>query len=285
MLGHRVMVVSTDEDGASVQVSDGEERRTLRSRALVLASGFGSDLTGQLGLGKVGDFATGVQAEVMAPDVDRIHVYFGRGIAPGSFAWLVPTREGRALVGLLCRHRGHAHLEKLLLKLQAQGVVTEVTRAPSRWGIPLRPLPRTYGRRVLAVGDVAGQVKPTTGGGMYYSLLASEIAADTLHSSLLEGDLSAQRLSRYEVGWKALLSREMEVGYSARRLFELTGDRQIDFVMHTIARNGFHQELVDSAAASFDWHSGVIGKLLGHPILAKTLQIANPILAATASHS
>ncbi len=119
MLGQRVLEVSTDDDGASVQVSDGEGRRTLRARALVLASGFGSDLTGQMGLGKVGDFATAVQAEVMAPEVDRIHVYFGRDTAPGSFAWLVPTREGRALVGLLCRHRGHAHLENLLLRLQA----------------------------------------------------------------------------------------------------------------------------------------------------------------------
>ena len=100
LLGDRVVDVSIDGDHASVRLTDEMEGRTLRSRALVVASGFGSELTGQLGLGRVGDFATGVQAEVVAPGADEIHVYFGRGIAPGFFAWLVPTSGGRAPGGV-----------------------------------------------------------------------------------------------------------------------------------------------------------------------------------------
>ena len=46
------------------------------------------------------------------------------------------------------------------------------------------------------VGDAAGQVKPTTGGGIYYALRASEIAAETLHQALGHMDLSASRLKQ-----------------------------------------------------------------------------------------
>ena len=284
LLGYRVTELSCERGYVSVQITDERERRSLSGRALVVASGFGSELTGQLGLGRVGDFVTGVQAEVMAPGVEDIHVYFGREVAPGFFGWLVPTVGGRALVGLLTRHKGPVHLERLLLKLEADGIVKEVTKGPGRWGVPLRPLERTYGERVVVVGDAAGQVKPTTGGGIYYAFLASEIAAEVLDRGLREDDLSACRLREYEREWKSLLSLEMEVGYGARRLFEASRDRQIDFVMHTVAKNGIYKELVGSRAFSFDWHSGAIMKLMGHPIIGKALTHINPILASLAPH-
>ena len=285
LLGYRVTSVSTDENCASVQLTDDAERQTLTARALVLASGFGSDLTGQLGLGRVGDYVTGVQAEVLAPHLDRIHVYFGRGVAPGFFAWLIPTSGGKALVGLLSRHHGHAHLEKLMLRLRTDGSITEVTKSPAQWGIPLRPLGRTFGERVLVVGDAAGQVKPTTGGGIYYSLLASEVAAETLDGALRVNDLSASKLGLYEKGWKGMLCRELEIGYSARRLFESLRDRQIDFLMHTVANNGIYKDLASSGWVSFDWHSGVITRVMGHPLIGKALTTINPLLSNMASHS
>jgi digeranylgeranylglycerophospholipid reductase len=95
-----------------------------------------------------------------------------------------------------------------------------VIKSPARWGIPLRPLPRSHGERVLVVGDAAGQVKPTTGGGIYYSLVASDVAAETLRTALIEDNLSASSLSYYEKSWRSALSKELEVGYSARRIFE-----------------------------------------------------------------
>lgn len=282
LLGHRVTDVSVDNGCAAVKVTDDVETRTMRGKVLVVASGFGSELTGQLGLGRVGDYVTGVQAEVMAPQIKDIHVYVGRQVAPGFFAWVVPTWGGRALVGLLSRQRGHGYLEKLLARLQMEGKVEGITKSPARWGIPLRPLGRTYGERVVVVGDAAGQVKPTTGGGIYYALRASEIAAETLHQALGHMDLSASRLKQYERGWRALLSQELEIGYSARRLFELLRDCQIDFAIHTVASNGISKELAESRTLSFDWHSEVVTKVLGHPALGKALTYLNPLLETLA---
>lgn len=285
LLGHRATELVPDRHGWTVQVANGSGPRTLKARALVLASGFGSDLTGQLGLGRAGDFVTGVQAEVMAPGIEDVHVYFGQGVAPGFFAWMTPTFGGRALVGLLCRKRGLGHLDKLILRLQTEGKVTEVTRPPAKWGVPLRPLGRTFGDRLLVVGDTAGQLKPTTGGGIYYALLASEIAAGALDEAFKEGDLSSNRLSSYEQKWKALLAHEMEVGYSARRLFEVLKDCQINFLMHAITSNGIYKELADLQSLSFDWHSGVIARLMSHPMLSRALTFINPVLATLAPRS
>ncbi len=285
LLGHRATEVVSEDQGWRVQTVNGSGGCTLKARALVLASGFGSDLTGRVGLGRVGDFATGVQAEVMAPGVEDIHVYFGQRVAPGFFAWMVPTSGGRALVGLLCRRRGLGHLQKLVLRLQMQGKVTLVTRAPARWGVPLRPLARTFGDGVLAVGDSAGQLKPTTGGGIYYALLASEIAAGTLHRAFTRGDLSSNRLSAYEREWKDLLAHEMDVGYSARRMFEVLKDWQINLLMHMFASDRVFEELADLQSLSFDWHSGVIARLMDHPMLNRAITFINPVLTTLAPRS
>ncbi len=249
------------EKGTKVRVTDEQESYTLTSKAVVLASGFGSDLAGQLGISKPGDYATAVQAEVMCATTEEIQVYFGRGVAPGFFAWLVPTSEGRALVGLISRRQGVSHLQSLMSRLQADGTITEVIKPAARWGIPLQPPNRSFGDRLLAVGDVAGQVKPTTGGGIYYALLASEIAADTLHHALQKDDLSAPQLSQYERRWREVLSHEIDIGYSARRLFETLDDCKIDSLMHIIASNGIFTELVSLAylvlrLARWDHHKG-----------------------------
>ena len=125
-------------------------------------------------------------------------------------------------------------------------------------GIPLKPPARTYGERMIAVGDAAGQVKPTSGGGIYYGLLGAEIAAETLHRALAEDDLSAKRLARYERAWRKKLGRELRTGYWARKLFERLSDRQIDRLFEIIKAGGIDEALLKAEDVSFDWHGRTI---------------------------
>ena len=50
------------------------EGLNFEARAVVIATGFGSRLVGGLGLGKVGDFVMGAQAEVETIGVDEVEV-------------------------------------------------------------------------------------------------------------------------------------------------------------------------------------------------------------------
>ena len=170
LLGERVQSVSPDADGVTVSTNRG----TYRSRALVLASGFGSPLTRQVGLGTVADHVTGTQVEVSTLGVDRgvdgrvgeVQIFLGHDVAPGFFSWLVPTSPGRALAGLLARRQAPDYLSKFIQQLRQDGKIDAVVGNCACWGIPLRPLKNTYKDRVLVAGDAAGQTKPTTGGGI-----------------------------------------------------------------------------------------------------------------------
>ena len=249
-------------DRVRVDASCQGKGTNFEARAVVIASGFGSGLCRRLGLGRFGDFTIGAQVEVKTAGIEQVEVYFSRQIAPGFFAWLVPTRPQMARVGLMSRKTPGLYLKKWLESLAARGKIASAEVEMSYGGIPLRPLPRTYGERLVVIGDAAGQVKPTSGGGIYYGLLGADMAAATLDQALARGDLSAKRLARYERGWRKKLGRELRVGYWARRLFERLSDQQIDRLFEIIAARGIDEALLKAENLSFDWHSKTISRLI-----------------------
>ena len=260
------------DDRVKVEVTHQDERTYHEARTVVIASGFGSTLIEKLGLDRVGDFVIGAQAEVEAIGIDEVEIYFGQEIAPGFFAWLVPTSPPKALVGLLSRHSPGLYLRRLLSSLRAQGKIASDEAGPCYGGIPLKPLTRTYGERFLVVGDAAGQVKPTTGGGIYYGLLCANIAADTLHQALRDDNLSSRNLANYEQEWLKKLRREVEIGYHARKLYERLSDKQVDRIFNIIISNGIDHALLEAKDLSFDWHGEAVMRLIRHNVVSKALQ-------------
>lgn len=240
----------------------------LMARAVVIASGYGTRLAEAMRLGKADDFVAGAQIEVPVKEPDEVEVYFGREKAPGFFGWLVPTADGKARVGLLSRRAPEEYLRKLLDSLASQGKIVPGEGKPSYGVIPLRPLRRTCRDRILAVGDAAGQVKPTTGGGIYYGMLGADIAASVLNKALHRDDLSARRLAEYEREWRRRLGRELTIGYWARKIFERLSDQRIDRLFDVIKDRRIDKALLEADDVSFDWHSRALMKLFRHVVVA-----------------
>ncbi|MEW6049361.1 MAG: hypothetical protein AB1609_23295 [Bacillota bacterium] len=68
------------------------------------------------------------------------------------------------------------------------------------------------------MGEAAGQVRTTTGGGACYGLLAAEIAVDVLTRALAEDIPCAESWAGCDRRWRSLLGREIEVGVRFRQL-------------------------------------------------------------------
>ena len=269
LLGNLVRDIDIEGDRVRIEAYQRGKTLTFEARAVVIATGFGVGLSRKLGLGQFGDFVVGAQSEVETTGVEEVEVYFGRRIAPGFFAWLVPTSARTARVGLLSRRKPGQYLQKLLSSLLAEGKIVASEFALSYGGIPLKPLPRTCGTRLVVVGDAAGQVKPTTGGGIYYGLLCAEIAASVLHKALEDNDLSVKRLAQYEQAWKQRLVWELRVDYWARKLFERLGDAQLDRMFALVKANGIDEALLNAKDLSFDWHRKAVVRLLRRVAAAK----------------
>jgi flavin-dependent dehydrogenase len=184
-------------------------------------------------------------------------VYFGRDVAPGGFAWVVPSAPGKARVGLVSSSDAAAHFELLRERL---GWPELESGEPKYKAIAQGAVAKSVSDRVLVLGEAAGQVKTTTGGGVFFGLACSRIAAEAVRGAFRSGDFSAAGLSAYESGWRSLLRREIRVGEAARRILTGLSDAKLDRLFDLARNDGMIPIVRDRG--NFDWHSDLILALL-----------------------
>ena len=131
-----------------------------------------------------------------------------------------------------------------------------------KWGIPIKPLSKTYSNRVLVIGDAAGFTKPTTGGGIYYGILSGEISANVIKRCFASNNFSESSMKNYEAEWKNRLGKEMKVGYYARSIFEKLSDSQIEKLVTNLTSENNPASKILLNNFSFDWHSNAINQAL-----------------------
>ena len=261
--GARVDTISSAHDGVTIAVAD---QAPLRARSCVLACGGRYKLHRQLGLGVPSLLLHTAQRELPASTPGDVEVHFGSEIAPCGFAWVVPVwRDGRsyARIGVMAEAHAPTYFERILDRVASRwGVERPLAGPPRQKILPLSRISRTYGDRFIAVGDAAGLVKPTTGGGIYYSLVSASIGAGVLAAALQDGDVSAARLSDYERRWRARLETELDTQLSFRLLAQRMPDEDIEGLF-TLARADGVMPIV-RRTASFNRHRKLIVALLKH---------------------
>jgi digeranylgeranylglycerophospholipid reductase len=274
LTGRRATNVSVEADGVTVTLGDGA---TVRARACVLACGAQYSIQRKLGLGMPAVFLQSAQVEVPADSPGDVEVRFGQDVAPGGFAWTVPVMRPsgpHARIGLMCDREASRYFDRLLETIAPSwGVSTHDdsgARLVSRNKmLPLAPIPRTFTDRVLAVGDAAGLVKATTGGGIFYSLLSAGFAAEVLASGLRTDRLGSSSLKTYEKAWKARLGPELKAQLRLRLLSQRLEDDDVD-AFFELARTDGVMPIV-RRTARFNQHRDVILSLLRHPPARRVL--------------
>lgn len=254
-----------------VEVSTGNGSR-YTARAMVLACGVTYRFQRQFGFGLPSKALHTAQIELDSQPAEAVEIHLGRQLAPEGFAWLVPVRRDervRLKAGVLVRGDARAHLRAFLARQSIAPRLAELPGEPIRRIIPLGPIRRTFGQRILVVGDAAGFTKPVTGGGIFYSLLSAAFAAETLVDALRADDLSAKRLSRYEECWRQRLMPEIRAGQWFRHFLTNLSDHELDTFMAAVGSEDV-RAVIDQHA-EFNWHRSVILAVLRRPNIKSLL--------------
>jgi digeranylgeranylglycerophospholipid reductase len=180
----------------------------------------------------------GVQAEVenvKDVEMDTVEVILGSSYAPGFYAWLIPKNEAEAKVGLATKMGNpKMFLQRLMHKHPAisqklrNAKITRETYHPITLG---GPVPKAYSNGFLAVGDAASQVKPTTGGGIIFSLNCARIAADVVAEALNNNDFSAEFLNTYQKRFMKMFGFDVKVMLKVREMLDKLSDKRLDAII------------------------------------------------------
>jgi geranylgeranyl reductase family protein len=261
--GARVSDLRVDTNAVTATVADG---RTVVARAAVLATGANYALQRRLDMGFPRVYLHSAQREYPALTGGSVDVFFGRLTAPKGFGWVVPVQRPTGhfvRVGVMAEREVERGFNAVLSRVQHRLGIDIDDLPPRRKMLPLSALARSYGRRVLAVGDAAGLVKPTTGGGIYYSIVSGRLAAQVLGAALASDRLGARDLAGYQREWRRRFTTEFGAQLALRMLAHRMSDEAIDTM--------FQLSLGESVlpilrrAARFNQHQPFIRELLAHP--------------------
>jgi digeranylgeranylglycerophospholipid reductase len=168
-------------------------------------------------------------------------MYMGSSVAPGGYAWIIPKAPSAANVGIGFRsgfakpRRGKDYLDYFVgrhpvasQKLRNGAIQTMIADTLPVDG----PVSKTYSESCLIVGDSAGMVMATNGGGIPTAMVAGRIAGEVAADHVLRH----ASLSDYEARWKRALGEELLASTRMRRFADafMRHDRAFDLAMRVL---------------------------------------------------
>ena len=250
-----------------LEVITNGKRFDISAGVVIGADGVQGSIARWSTLGQVRKVLSGVQIETAydVENTDHVEVFLGSDV-PGFFAWAVPVSENTARIGL-CVDPAKTHLsayEHLKRFLHTN------PRMKERSGkgcydmlvgcIPLGSQSRTAADGVIITGDAAGQVKPTSGGGVYMGALCAKIAGEVAVNAALSGDTSAGVLMEYDRRWREVVGKELAVGMQIHKVFGRLDDEDFNELMRFFGEPEV-LELINTYG-DIDHPSILVGKLL-----------------------
>ncbi len=248
-------------------IFDGTET-TIKSDVAILSTGIKYNLHRSVGFIPPANFLDCSQTQVLGESDGNIEILLGNSIAPHSFAWIVPLKDKKLRIGISTRKNSPSFLKSFLKYLQLKGRINQESFDIVRRPIPLEPIKHTYTSRILVVGDAAGQVKPTTGGGIYFGLLCADLAAKTIIDAFKKKDFSKNLFRHYEINWKKKIAFDMTMSIYFRKLIAHFNDEQIEELVKFCSQEPT-QRLIEKYA-DFNHHGRLIQELIKMPAFWKS---------------
>jgi geranylgeranyl reductase family protein len=248
----------------------------IRTRVLVGADGVQSSGGRAAGIGRVKKVITCVQSEayVELDGGDFVDVFVGREIAPGFFAWIIPTKENTVRIGLCSNERSIDRLSLLMEKASPNHRTPLMNFFTG--SIPLGPPESTVADGVMIVGDAAGQVKPTSGGGVYTGAVCAKIAGEVAADAAHRHDTSKKALAEYDRRWRSKIGRELSIGLRVHEAWNRLSDEDFNDVVAALD----DEKILDiiTCYGDMDRPSIVLRRLLLSTKAPRLLALVKPLI-------
>lgn len=261
-LGRKVINALIKEKFVEVITENYGEIESYSGNVLVIATGYKISLQKKIGLGYPENFIIAGQKRIKTEWNEPLTIVVGNKISRGGFGWIIPLK-GLSMVGVLTEANARKGVEEILRNFFPE---------EEKEGIRVKPIvqglsSKTYGERTIVVGESAGQVKTTTGGGIYFGLLCTEINKESILEAFKKRDFREKIFSNYEKKWKKIIGDEIKKGLFLRKLCGKLSDAHMDRIVELAIKNGYISYIAEKA--KFDEHVNVLLKLLKHKEVRK----------------
>ncbi|VVC01304.1 Digeranylgeranylglycerophospholipid reductase [uncultured archaeon] len=188
--------------------------RNFSSRSIIGADGPASSVADCFGFPKIQSFVACMQGNFRhsCENPHQTEIYLSARDFPGFFGWVIPMDEEQAKIGLGVSLPCHPleYYRSFLSTLGVSSAPSHEFAAVIPTSVRRKTAMEKAGYKVLLAGDAAGQVKATTGGGVFFGAQCGFLAGK--HS----GDPSA-----YEREWKGAYGLDLALHSHLRKLLNM----------------------------------------------------------------
>lgn len=191
-------------------------------------------------------------------DPQIVELYFG-GFAWHFFGWIIPENKTTARIGLGCKtglnpkkqFEAFVRQKKLDIDIQSE----------SSFLIPCRkPLENLVVENKLLVGDAGFQTKATTGGGIIFSSLAGQKAAEGIFEHIID----KKPLENYNAK-TAELRKELDTHWKIHKYMTTLTDADLNKLFFKLKKANVERML--SEEGNMDFPTQFVSKLIWNPRL------------------
>lgn len=256
--------VDFDLDGGIVCLQDG---RQIRSRIIVGCDGYNSALSDKMGNVKSSFNASQMLVRIDDENMKRyrntteecedfVDAGMLEQILPGFF-WIIPLKNGLYRVGMFSQdtHRQQNEFLKDLLNGNFEYEIVEKHKG----FIPIFNEKNAMVKsRAVLVGDAAGHVKPTSGGGLLIAFDACIMASKWIHEAVLNDDIGL--LEEYPREFNRKYSKEFSYQFKVQRSLRLFSDDDLDYLFLKLKEND--GEAIVSQYGDMDTQSPLVKEVI-----------------------
>ena len=254
-------IVSTKKGVVGLKTGD----YSVRSNVLINSEGAKGRLLSKAGIetGQQGVF-NGYNVDIPGVQIeqDMVEVWFNDEVSNDFFTWVVPVNEDTVRVGLgTSSHDGHRALLRFI-----KNRFGAIDVPPIHGGLVCTggPVKKTSYHGMLLVGDVAGQVKPTTAGGVVIGGLCAGIAGEAAVNYLDKGVQS--ELDWYDGEWRKLYGSELATMQTLRNMLNGIGDDRLNRMFMAFNKEGMGDKITRLVSeGDMDMQGEVIRKAFADP--------------------
>jgi digeranylgeranylglycerophospholipid reductase len=211
-------------------------RGAFDAKVIVAADGPHSAVCRETGFPEIKTLTPALTCQAKGEFDDNLRMFFGKKVAPGGFAWIIP-KNGCANVGLGIQ-KSKIPLHRLLGDfLDTHDLQTKKVNVGF---VPISgPIDKTVNGNVLAVGDAAGQVMATNGGGIPIAMVCGRLAGAAIGRHIQNGE----ELGKYETKWRTSVGKELETAAKTKRLADrfFKADFLLEFAMKRLGEKGLER--------------------------------------------
>ena len=253
-----------EQEGGKLQLGK-KVTRHFEAKSIIGADGPASAVADFFGFPKIASFVASMQGNFRyrCEDPRQTTVYLSAREFPGFFGWVIPINGDEAKIGVGVTLPKHplAYYRRFLKKLGVLSRPSYEFAAVIPTSVRRKTARRISGCVVLLAGDAAGQVKATTGGGIFFGAQCGFLAGK--HSG--EPD-------EYEKAWRGKYGLDLELHQRFRALLDMGGGAPSPLLL-SAAKALFFEDLLSEKGKMDRWGAmldpGIIGSYAG--IVAKKI--------------